>query len=187
MPCAILHTSMRLGRNGDKQERLKRFARRIEEMARQDEERLKQAQEVFALRVRAAGELHATCQRFVESVNRLLSRPMLELSPPVWSDAFFRDSAVNVFQLALAGRIVHLEFHAPEGLTSTEKFRTPYILEGAVRAFNQDMLDLAVIPERLLFCCLEKGKSSWVWFDPRTQRTAPLDEEHLMALFDKLI
>jgi len=178
---------MRLGRQNGAEDRLKRFVRRIEEMSRKDEDRRKEAQEIFALRLRAAAQLHAVCVRFVESVNRLLPKPILELSPPEWSDAFFRDSAVNVFQLALAGRIVHLEFRAPETLISTEKFRVPYILEGAVRAFNQDMLDLAVVPERLLFCCLERGQTSWLWFDPRTQRMASLDEEHLIGLFERLL
>lgn len=178
---------MKLGRRNGREERLKQFARRIEEMARKDEQRQREAQHIQRLRLRAAAELHEICARFVKSVNALLERPMLELSPPEWSDAFFRDSAVNVFQLAMAGRIVHLEFRAPESLTSTERFRTPYVLEGALRAFNQEMLDLAVVPEKLLFCCLEGGKTRWIWFDPRTQRSAPLDEEHLIGVFERLL
>lgn len=178
---------MKLGRRNSRDERLKQFARRIQEMARKDEERQRQAAAIQAIRLRAAAELHALCLRFVESVNQLLERPMLELSPPDWKDKYYRDSAANVFQLAMVGRIVHLEFRAPETLISTERFRTPYVLEGAVRAFNQEMLDLAVVPERLLFCCLEGENPRWVWFDPRTQRTAPLDEEHLIALFERLL
>jgi len=46
---------------------------------------------------------------------------------------------------------------------------------------------VGVGPERLLFCCLEGEQPRWVWFDPRTQRTAPLDEEHLIALFERLL
>jgi len=185
--CYSAHTAMKLGRRNGREEKLKQFARRIQEMARKDEERRRQAAAIQAIRLRAAAELHALCARFVESVNQLLEKPMLELSPPDWADAYYHDSAPNVFQLAMAGRIVHLEFRAPEALISTERFRTPYVLEGAVRAFNQEMLDLAVVPERLLFCCLEKDKPRWVWFDPRTQRTAPLDEEHLIALFERLL
>jgi hypothetical protein len=178
---------MKLGRRNGREERLKQFARRIEEMARKDEQRLREAQQIQQLRLRAAAELHALCAGFVRSVNALLPRPMLELSPAEWSEAFFRDSAANVFQIAMAGRILHLEFQAPESLISTERFRTPYVLEGALRAFNQEMLDLAVVPEKLLFCCLEGGKTRWVWFDPRTQRSAPLDEEHLIGLFERLL
>lgn len=178
---------MKLGKRNGREERLRQFARRIEEMARKDQERLREAQLIQSLRLRAAAELHDLCARFVKSVNALLERPMLELSPPEWSDAFFRDSAANVFQLALAGRIVHLEFRAPDGLTSTERFRTPYVLEGALRAFNQEMLDLAVVPEKLLFCCLEGGKTRWVLFDPRTQRSSPLNEEHLIGVLERLL
>ena len=178
---------MRFGRSHDTNERLLRLARKIQAMKRRDEERHREAQEVGALRARAASELHALCLNFVDAVNRLLPEPMLELSPSEYSDTVFRDHGANVYQLAVSGRILHLEFRATEALTSTEKFRVPYVLEGAVRAFNQDLLDLAAVPERPLFCCLERGRTSWLCLDPRTQRVVPMDQEQLAGLLEPLL
>jgi len=56
-----------------------------------------------------------------------------------------------------------------------------------VRAFNQELLELSVIPEQHLFCCPQGGKLNWVWFDVRSQRTAPLDRERLLSLLERLM
>lgn len=156
-------------------------------MAGKDAERLRQAQEIAGRRARAVMDLHVTCAEFVNAVNRLLPAPALELSPQDYSAASFRDSGSNVFQINVSGRMVHLEFRATDTPTSTERFRIPYILEGSLRAFNQELLDQAAMPEQLMFCCLERDGLSWLWFDPRTQHSGPLSQEYLITLFDRLV
>ena len=178
---------MRFVRRNTTEDRLQKLVRKIEATAKRDEERLRQAQEIGRRRASAALDLHTTCAAFVDSVNRLLPAPMLELSPPAFSAESFRDPGSNVFQINVSGRIVHIEFQATETPTSIEKFRIPYILEGSLRAFNQELLDMSAIPEQLLFCCLDRNRLSWLWFNPRTQQAAPLDEEHLIAVLDRLV
>lgn len=178
---------MKFGRFPTAKDRLKRLAEDIEALAHKDEEKVRQAHEVAELRCVAARELHSICADFVKSVNRLLSRPMVELGPPEYAAETFRDPGQNVFQINVAGRMLHIEFQATDTPTSTDKFRTPYILHGEVRCLNQESLDRAVIPELLLFCCVEKEKHVWILFDPRTHRTTPFDKNHLIALMERLV
>jgi len=178
---------MKFRRNNGIEERLLRLARKIESSARRDDERILEMQKIAARRALAAAELHAACASFVHSVNKLLPKPMLELSPPDFTAASFREPGPNVYQLAVSGRIVHLEFRATDTLMSTEKFRIPYILEGAVRTFNQELLDMPAVAERLLFCCLEGSEANWLWFDVRTRRAEPLDQDHLIDLLEPLL
>jgi hypothetical protein len=180
-------TMMRLGRKNTTNDRLRKLARNIEAMARKDEQRLRETAEIDNRRSRGALDLYITCSNFVDAVNGLLPSPMLELSPPEYAAASFRDPGGNVFQINMSGRMVHIEFRAAETPTSTERFRIPYILEGSLRALNQELLDLAAIPEQLLFCCIESNRLNWLWFDPRTRRTGTLDQEHLIGLLERLV
>ena len=72
-------------------------------------------------------------------------------------------------------------------MSSTEEFHIPYILHGSVRSFNQEMLEHVVVPETLLFYCLERQGAIWSVFDPRTHRTTPFDEEYLITIMEKLV
>jgi hypothetical protein len=178
---------MRFGRKASGGDRLAALARKIEAAVQQDQERVRQAEQFAQLRSRAAVELYAVCSEFVNSVNQRLNQPLVELSPAEYSRDSYRDNGANVIQINVSGRIVHLEFHATETLTSAERFATPYILEGSVRAFNQQLLEMSVVPEQLLFCCPQGNRLIWLSFDPRTQRSAPLDQERLMMLLDRLM
>ena len=177
---------MRFKRRGET-DRVQQLARKLEAAAKKDEEQKLEAQEVHLLRARAATELHGKCTELVEAVNRLLPAPLLELSPAEYSPAMFQDAEPTIFQIGFSGRLVHLEFHSTETLRSTERFRTPYVLEGAIRAFNQQLLELATVPEQFLFCCPVNERLNWMWFDPRIQRAALLDQNHLIALLERLL
>jgi len=178
---------MRFGRKTSGDDRFAALARKIEAVVQQDQERERQAEEFAQLRSRAAVELHSVCLEFVSKVNGLLRKPVVELSPAEYSTDAYRDNGANVFQVNVSGRIVHLEFHATDTLTSTEKLGTPYILEGSVRAFNQQLLEMSAVPEHRLFCCPRENRLNWVWFDPRAQRSAPLDQERLIMLLERLM
>jgi hypothetical protein len=177
---------MRFKRRGET-DHVQQLARKLEAAAKKDEEQKVEAQEVNQLRARAAAELYGKCTELVEAVNRLLAASLLELAPAEYSPAMFREAEPTIFQIGFSGRLVHLEFHATETLRSTERFRTPYILEGSLRSFNQELLELAAVPEQFLFCCPEGERLKWMWFDPRIQRAALLEQNHLIALLERLL
>jgi hypothetical protein len=141
---------------------------------------------IAALRRQGACDLHCLCLGFVQSVNRRLSNAVLELSPAAYSPEMFRASSVNLFQIGSGGREIHIAFQAPGELVSTEKFLSPYVLEGEVRAFNQQMLDRFDIRSQLLFCCLEEDRAFWHFFDWRTRHTGLFGEELLLSLMESL-
>jgi hypothetical protein len=178
---------MKFGRNSLSRDRLKKLAENIEGLARKDEERIREAGRIDERRRQAAVELYSICAEFVASVNEMLSHIRLQFAPSEFSAEAFQDPGTNVFLINATGRVLHIEFRATDTLTSTEKFRVPYILEGVIRCFNQDMLDRTVIPEVHVFHCLERDRGYWTVFDPRTHRTAPFDQEYLIAQMERLV
>ena len=171
------------GRDG----RLKRLAENIDALAEKDERRQNHAREMTALRRRAALELHAICADFAGSLNRLLAHSEIIVDPPDFpADALLEDES-HLIQINARGRILQIEFSAAGELVSTEDFRIPYTLRGSVRAFNQAMLDKDLIEEQLLFYTLEKDRKLWRFFDPRTYRSGPFDQEYLVSLMEQLL
>jgi hypothetical protein len=167
--------------------RIKRLAESIEALADKDERVLNHAREISALRRRAASELHAICADFVNSVNRLLSRTSMVLDPPDFPEHAFHEEGVNLVQINARGRILQIEFSASSELISTEEFRTPYTMEGSIRAFNQDLLEKDLIEEQLLFYTVEKERGMWRFFDARTYRSGSFDEEYLIGVMEQLL
>ena len=167
--------------------RLKRLAENIEALAEKDQRRQDHAREIASLRRRAATELHAICADFVVSLNRLLSRIEVSLDPPVFAEDRVQEDAPNLIQINARGRILQIEFTMAPDLISTEDFRIPYTMKGSVRAFNQALLDKDLIEEQLMFYTLEKEKKLWRFFDPRTYRSGPFDQEYLVGLMEQLL
>jgi hypothetical protein len=131
--------------------------------------------------------LHDVCAGFAAAVNELTAKTELVLDPPVFNPDSFRDEDVNLFQLNARGRILQIEFEATEELTSSEDFRIPYALHGAVRGFNQELLEQNVVREQLLFYTIEKTGTMWRFFDARTYRTGPFDQDYLIGLMEQLL
>jgi len=167
--------------------RLKRLAESIDALAEKDEKRHERAREIADLRRRAALELHAICADFVGSLNRLLSRTEVSLDPPTFGENGLREEEPNLFQLNTRGRILQIEFSTTPELISTEDFRIPYTMKGSVRAFNQALLDKDLIEEQLLFYTMEREKKLWRFFDPRTYRSGPFDQEYLVSVMEQLL
>lgn len=180
-----------VGRSGNQAKtqelRLKRLASNIDALARKDAILLGKAQDTADLRCAAAVEMHSICRGFVESVNRLLAKTTLILDPSEFSESAFQAEAPNLMQINASGRILMLSFQSTQDLVSTEDFRIPYTLSGSVRAFNQKMLDKDLIEEQLLFFTLEKSRGMWRFFDARTYRSGPFDQEYLISLMEQLI
>ena len=167
--------------------RLKRLARSIESLAAKDELLLKHARDMTALRRVAAADLYAICADFVNSINRLLEQSEVQLDPRNFSEEQFRDDITHLVQINVRGRILQVGFRATPDLISTEDFRVPYTLEGTVRAFNQELLDKDLIEEQLIFYTLENHKKMWRFFDARTYRSGPFDQEYLIGLMEQLL
>jgi hypothetical protein len=167
--------------------RLKRLADSIDRLAEKDQHLISRTREIAMLRRRAAAGLHSICAEFVTSLNRLLSRGEVLLDPPAFEERDFRDDSPNLIQINVRGRILQIEFAATAELVSTEEFRVPYILEGAVRAFNQELLEKEIIEEQLLYYTMEKERSWWRFFDARTYRSGPFDREYLVSLMEQLV
>jgi len=168
-------------------DRLKRLAQSIDALVEKDEERLKRTTEMLALRRKAAAQLHRVCAEFAGAVNGLTAKTVLNLDPPSFQAEAFRDGDVNLFQLNARGRILQIEFEATEELTSSEDFRIPYALHGAVRGFNQELLEQNLVREQLLFYTIEKTGPMWRFFDARTYRTGPFDQDYLIGLLEQLL
>jgi hypothetical protein len=180
-------TLPRLNHLQNRDVRLKRLAQSIEALAEKDEHREKHAREMGALRRRAAAELHGICAQFVASVNRFLSRSEITLDPPDFPESALREEGANLLQINTRGRILQIEFSTANDLVSTEDFRVPYTLKGSIRAFNQALLDKDLIEEQLLFYTLEKERKMWRFFDARTYRSGPFDQDYLVNLMEHLL
>ncbi len=167
--------------------RLKRLAASIDALAEKDQRLQDHQREVADLRCRAAVELHAICADFVASLNRLLTRAEVNLDPSSLPDGGVREDGPNLIQVNVRGRILQIEFATSAELISTEEFRIPYTMKGSVRAFNQPLLDKDLIEEQLLFYTIEKEKKLWRFFDPRTYRSGPFDQEYLVTLMEQLL
>ncbi len=148
---------------------------------------LRRAREIEDFRQRAASEIYSICAGFVNSINELLTDPVMELDPPSFPPGTFQDDSPNLMQINARGRILQVAFSSTAELVSTEDFRVPYILSGTVRAFNQELLDKDIIEEQLIFYTLEHQKKMWRFFDARTYRSGPFDQEYLVSLMEQLV
>ena len=168
-------------------DRIARLAQQIGSLAKKDEHLLLKEDEVAALRRKGACELHAICADFVASVNRLLSPALLELTPPQYAPEIFRESGVNLIQINAQGRIIQIAFEASRPPFSTEKFRIPYILEGEVRTYNQEMLERTQIRSQALFFCVEEKRNTWRYFEWRHGSTGIFNRDLLVSLLERLM
>ncbi len=162
-----------------------RLARQID-AARKSERLLMDPDALTELRRRGASELHRICADFVQAVNSRLPEPLLDLSPPSYSPDAFRQPGTNLIQIASQGRAIQIAFEATAQPVSTEKFLVPHVLEGEVRAYNQQMLQRFEVRSRAIFFCVEEGSSEWRFFEWRTLHTGPFGREVLTSLMEPL-
>jgi hypothetical protein len=169
------------------EERVKRLAARMDRLAEQDELLMVRAKRVEAARRTGAEQLYQLCAHVVCELNSLVTRFRIEIAPDSWTGHSFRDSGVNIVQINANGRLIQVAFQATDKLVSAENYGSPYIIEGAVRWFNQELLEGRGIEEEQVFLCWdEKTGSRWRWQDPQTRRSGPFDLDHLMSLLERL-
>jgi hypothetical protein len=158
------------------QDPITRLAKQIDNLTKKDQHLLLTENEVVGLRRQGAFELYSICADFVASVNQLLSPAVLELTPPEYAAEMFRESGVNLIQI-----------EATREIFSTEKFRIPYVLEGEVRAYNQEMLERTQVRSQALFLCLEEKRNTWHYFEWLNGRTGAFGRDQLVRLLERLV
>jgi hypothetical protein len=167
--------------------RWRRLASRIDDLAAKDELLVRHAHEIARTRLAAAVELYSICRAFVEAINQYTTRGDIILDPPAFEPEAFQEDSLNLVQMNVRGRLLQIEYASALELVSTEDFRVPYTLAGSVRAFNQELLDKDLIEEQLLFYTVEHHRKMWRFFDARTYRSGPFDQEYLVTLMEQLI
>ena len=170
-----------------KSDRLGRLAASIESLRDSDQSALEDSLRVDRLRVRGAVELHELCATFARELNCRLSEPAVSLDPPTYAAANYSDNGPGLFQLNLRGRLLQIEFEALEELSSTDDFRKPYVMRGAVRSFNQRLLDRSTVHEHGLFYCPKGADANWYYFDARSYRNGKLNVDFLVKEMEKLL
>jgi len=168
-------------------DRLKKLAASIDRLIEKDDQLLRKMEEVAQLRRAAAVQLHSICAHFVNELNQLLANAEIRMDPPEYEPANFQEDGPNLFQINVRGRILQIRFEATPELVSSEEFRVPYTLAGSIRCFNQHMLEQDLIEEQLLFFCLERHGEMWRYFDPRTYRTGPFNQDYLVFLMEQVV
>ena len=166
---------------------LTKLAQQLDRLAEHDEKAVEEMDRADSARRQGARTLHAICADFTQHLNSAMTRTEMLLIPTEFDPETFREDAANLIQMSLRGRIVQIQYEAPEQMISTENFRYPYILQGAVSGFNQTLLERDLIEEQLLFYA-RNGKQDfrWHYFEPRTYRTGIVGEAYLTNLLARL-
>jgi hypothetical protein len=168
-------------------DRLKKLAEEIEALTAKDSALVEKTLAIASLRRQAAVHLHAICGNFVKQLNQRLSSPQVDFDPAEYLPESFQEIGVNLLQINVRGRILQIEFASTPETVSTENFRVPHIIEGSVRCFNQEILERQVVEEQFIFYCLEKKRNLWRFFDARTYRSGPFDQEYLISLMEQVV
>lgn len=169
------------------EERIARLAKQIGEDVRKERHLLLTDSEVLELRRQGAAELNAICADFTASVNRLLTPPVLEITPSAYDSDMFRNAGANIIQLNAHGRILQVALESTRERFSTDKFLIPYILEGEVRAYNREMLERTQVRSQALFYCVEDGRRAWRYHDWASGRSGMFSQEQLVSLMERIV
>jgi hypothetical protein len=168
--------------------RLKRLAGKLDELPAKDAVRIRLAEELEQQQRNAATELHHRCVTLVGTLNGMLAQTQLQIAPETFQADRIFDASETLIQINASGRIVQIVMRPPTLAVSTEHFYIPYVLEARIRWFNQDLLDRDQVPEHHLYYCVGRnGETGWKYFDPRTRKVGPADEEYLADTLEQLV
>jgi hypothetical protein len=176
------------------EDRIRRLARKIEDLRRKDESSAARRNDIHRQRQQAAERLHGLCDKFVARVNALIKEDQLILVPSEFPSETSDECRLQ-FMINVRGRVLLIDLEPPPSLVSTELFRKPYILQGEVRFFNQELLDDSRVEENGLFFCPNEGakdgagrrQGEWLFWNGRTYKSGPVDDEYLAELMDQLM
>ncbi len=173
------------------EDRFRRLAHKIEELRLKDEAALARRREITRQREQAVRELHAICHRFADRLNSYVKQDPLDLMPPELPEKLDDDFRMQIM-LNVRGRVLLIALESPPSLVSTDSFRKPYILQGEVRFFNQELLDDSRVEEHGLYFCPgegEKGgrRGAWLFWNGRNYRSGLVDEDYLASLLEQIM
>jgi hypothetical protein len=176
------------------EDRIRRLARKIEDLRRKDESSAMRRREIGRQRLEAARQLHSVCQCFVGKINELIKEDQMSLVPGDFSGETTEDCRWQ-YMLNVRGRVLLIDLEPPPSLVSTELFRKPYIMQGEVRFFNQELLDDSRVEEHGLFFCPGEGlkdasgrrQGAWLFWNGRSYKSGPVDDAYLAELMEQLM
>lgn len=167
--------------------RLRRLAERLDELPAKDLARIQKEQELERRQREGASDLYQMLRTLVDSLNRLMQHLVIDLTPDTFdSDSLYTASGA-LFQVNASGRILQVLLQATPGGASTEHFRQPYIIEGRLRWFNQELLDRQEIRENHLYYVVEAESGAWRYYNAHRHRTGHADLEYLAEILEELI
>jgi hypothetical protein len=179
-------------------DRIRRLARKIEDLRRKDETASARRHEIHRQRQQAAERLHKICECFVEQVNGMIKEDQMMLVPGEFSTEIGPEGGADgrmQFMLNVRGRVLLIDLEPPPSLVSTELFRKPYILQGEVRFFNQELLDDSRVEEHGIFYCPNEGAKdangrrtgAWLFWNGRSYKSGLVDDGYLAELMEQLM
>jgi hypothetical protein len=167
---------------------LTKLARQLDRLAEHDQTAMEETEKVDSARRQGARMLHTICADFTKHLNSAMTQAEMRLIPTEFDPAIYREDVPNLIQMSLRGRIVQIQYEAPEQTVATENFRYPYILQGGITGFNQRLLERDLIEEQMLFYARsgKRHEFRWHYFEPRTYRSGLVNEKYLTALLARL-
>ena len=168
-------------------ERFQKLARRIEELRRKDESAQEHRRQIGQRRTEAVQHLWHVCSSFASHLNSYVEHDQLQLSPPKPPGDFPEDNQLQLL-MNVRGRILLLDIGAPADLVANDNFKKPYILEGEVRFFNQELLEEERVEEHGIFFCPGEGsQGAWMYWNGRTYKSGYVDENYLASLLEQIL
>ena len=67
--------------------------------------------------------LHSICADFTRHLNAAMTRTEMLLMPTEFNPETYREDAPNLIQMSLRGRIVQIQYEAPEQIIANENLR----------------------------------------------------------------
>ncbi|MBI4902104.1 MAG: hypothetical protein HY820_00615 [Acidobacteria bacterium] len=166
---------------------VQRLARKLGELPAKDALRIQAAEALEKAQQRGGEELHEVCRTFVEALNGLQEALVVDLSPGVFHPEVLDTPGTVLIQINASGRILQLSILPREAAYSSDQFRLPYVLRGAIRWFNQELLDRHLVEEHQIFYCRERGEHHWLYQNPRTRKTGAIDSDYLAECLEQLL
>ena len=100
-------------------DRMRKLARALDLVVEKDRIELARQQAIEQLRRQAAMELYGICRKFVDELNALMDQVKLDMSPSEYEPSHFHETAPNLFQINLNGRLIHISFKPTDTASST--------------------------------------------------------------------
>ena len=168
-------------------DRFQKLSRRIEELRRKDEAAQERRSQICKRRAEAIHQLWHICSGFARHLNSYIEHDPLHLSPSDPPGDFPENSQLQLL-MNVRRRILLLDIGAPAALVGNDNFKKPYILEGEVRLFNQELLEEERVEEHGIFFCPGEGsQGAWMYWNGRTYKSGHVDETYLASLLDQIL